>query len=109
MCAWINQELGPLTPLHFSRFYPLYKMQQHYPTPVTTLEQARELALKAGLKYVYLGNLPGHQAENTWCHQCGRLVIGRQGYRLTANNLKGGTCGHCGAAIPGLWQRRPPA
>jgi len=109
MCAWIKEELGPLTPLHFSRFYPLYKMQQHYPTPVTTLEQARELALKAGLKYVYLGNLPGHQAENTFCHQCGRLVIGRQGYRLTANNLKGETCGHCGTAIPGLWQRRQPA
>jgi pyruvate formate lyase activating enzyme len=62
MCAWIRDELGPLTPLHFSRFYPLYKMKQHYPTPVRTLEQAREIALKTGLKYVYLGNIPQHPA-----------------------------------------------
>ena len=70
MCAWIRDELGPLTPLHFSRFYPLYKMKQHYPTPVSTLEKAREIALKTGLKYVYLGNIPQNPAENTYCHNC---------------------------------------
>ena len=70
MCAWIKDELGPLTPLHFSRFYPLYKMLNHYPTPVSTLERARDLARKAGLQYVYIGNLPGHEAENTFCHHC---------------------------------------
>ncbi|MBM4294963.1 MAG: AmmeMemoRadiSam system radical SAM enzyme, partial [Deltaproteobacteria bacterium] len=68
MCAWIKDELGPLTPLHFSRFYPLYKMLQHFPTPVSTLEKARDLALKAGLKYVYIGNVPGNPAEDTNCH-----------------------------------------
>jgi len=105
MCAWIRDELGPLTPLHFSRFYPLYKMLNHYPTPVSTLEQARALALKAGLKYVYIGNFPGHEAESTYCHQCGKLVIARRGYRLGEVHLKDGTCGHCGTRIPGIWQK----
>ena len=77
-----HDELGPLTPLHFSRFYPLYKMQNHFPTPVSTLERARELALKAGLKYVYLGNIPGNPAESTHCHGCGKLLIERTGYRI---------------------------
>lgn len=105
MCAWIKDELGPLTPLHFSRFYPLYKMLNHYPTPVSTLEKARELALKAGLKYVYIGNLPGHEAESTCCHNCGRLIIGRQGYRIKEVHLKNGTCTYCGTSIPGIWQK----
>ena len=105
MCAWINQELGPLTPLHFSRFYPLYKMQNHYPTPVSTLEKAREIAVKAGLKYVYLGNIPGHQAENTYCHNCGKLAIARTGYSIGEMKLKNGSCGSCGVKIPGIWQK----
>jgi pyruvate formate lyase activating enzyme len=105
MCAWIKDELGPLTPVHFSRFYPLYKMQNHYPTPVSALEQAREIALKAGLKYVYIGNLPGNKAESTFCHQCGKLVIQRTGYRLGEMHLKDGTCGHCGTKVPGIWKK----
>jgi len=108
MAAWIRDELGPLTPVHFSRFYPLYKMLNHYPTPVSTLERARELAQKAGLKYIYLGNIPGHQAESTCCHNCGKLIIGRQGYRIGEVLLKNGNCGHCGTAIPGIW-RKPQA
>ena len=105
MCAWIRDELGPLTPLHFSRFYPLYKMLNHSPTPVSTLEKAREIAHKAGLKYVYSGNLPGHQAESTFCHHCGKLVIARQGYRVGEVNMKDGKCGHCGGKIPGIWEQ----
>ncbi len=104
MCAWIKDELGPLTPLHFSRFYPLYKMLNHFPTPVSTLERCRELALKAGLKYVYLGNIPGHLAENTFCHGCGNLLIARQGYRISETHLKDGSCAYCGAKIPGVWK-----
>ncbi len=106
MCAWIKDELGPLTPVHFSRFYPLYKMQNHYPTPVSALEQARDIALKAGLKYVYIGNLPGHQSESTFCHQCGKPVIQRTGYRLGEMHLKDGACGHCGTKIPGIWKQK---
>ena len=105
MCAWIKDELGPLTPLHFSRFYPLYKMQNHFPTPVATMETARELALKAGLKYVYLGNIPGNPAESTYCHGCGKLLIQRTGYQIGEMHLKGDNCGYCGAKIPGIWQK----
>jgi pyruvate formate lyase activating enzyme len=105
MCAWIKDELGPLTPLHFSRFYPLYKMQNHSPTPVATLERARELALNAGLKYVYLGNLPGNKAESTFCHSCGKRIIERTAYQLGEVKMKGDACGHCGAKIPGIWQK----
>jgi len=96
MCAWIKDELGPLTPLHFSRFYPLYKMLNHYPTPVSTLERARDIALKAGLQYVYIGNLPGHEAENTFCHHCHKLIIARQGYKIGDIHLKSGNCAYCG-------------
>ena len=105
MCAWIKDELGPLTPLHFSRFYPLYKMQNHFPTPVSTMEKALELAQKAGLKYVYLGNIPANPAESTYCHACGKLIIHRTGYRIGEIKMKGDTCGYCGAKIPGIWQK----
>jgi pyruvate formate lyase activating enzyme len=105
MCAWIRDELGPLTPLHFSRFYPLYKMKQHYPTPVSTLEKAREIALKTGLKYVYLGNVPQNPAENTYCHNCHQLVIPRRGYTVGEVKLKEGKCAFCGTAIPGIWNQ----
>ena len=106
MCAWIRDELGPLTPLHFSRFYPLYKMLNHYPTPVSTLERARDLARKAGLKYVYIGNLPGHEAENTFCHHCGKMIIARQGYKIGETHLKSGNCAYCATAIPGIWDKK---
>jgi pyruvate formate lyase activating enzyme len=105
MCAWIRDELGPLTPLHFSRFYPLYKMLQHFPTPVSTLEKARDLALKAGLKYVYIGNVPGNPAESTNCHGCGKLIIPRKGYMVGEVKMKDGKCGHCGTKIPGIWEK----
>jgi pyruvate formate lyase activating enzyme len=105
MCTWIRDELGPLTPLHFSRFYPLYKMLNHYPTPVSTLEGCRDLARKAGLKYVYIGNIPGHEAENTFCHQCGKLLIARRGYRVDEVHLQDGKCAYCGTAIPGIWEK----
>ena len=108
MCAWIRDELGPLTPLHFSRFYPLYKMKQHYPTPVSTLEKAREIALKSGLKYVYLGNIPANPAENTYCHNCSQLIIPRRGYMVGEMKLKEGKCAFCGTAIPGIWSQPKP-
>ena len=103
MCAWIKDELGPLTPLHFSRFYPLYKMKNHYPTPVSTLEKAREIALKTGLKYVYLGNIPAHPAESTYCPKCGAVVIKRTGYTVLGINIREGKCVSCGRQIAGVW------
>jgi pyruvate formate lyase activating enzyme len=103
MCRWIKEELGEDTPVHFSRFYPLYKLRSLTPTPVATLEKARAAALEAGLQYVYIGNIPGHEGENTFCPRCGRLVIQRRGYMIGEKNLDEGKCGRCGNPIPGIW------
>ncbi|MFZ2087098.1 MAG: AmmeMemoRadiSam system radical SAM enzyme [Desulfobaccales bacterium] len=109
MCSWIKENLGPLTPLHFSRFYPLHKMLDTNPTPVSTLEKAWETARQAGLKYVYIGNLPGHDAESTFCHACGKKIISRRGYQTGEVMMKDGNCGHCGTKIPGIWKRKAAA
>jgi pyruvate formate lyase activating enzyme len=103
MCLWIKRELGADTPVHFSRFYPLYKLRALPPTPVAALERARAAALAAGLKFVYLGNIPGHEAENTFCPRCARLVIQRTGYMVGEVRLKNGACASCGQPIPGIW------
>jgi len=103
MCLWIKEELGADTPVHFSRFYPLYKLRSLTPTPVATLEKARAAAMDAGLRYVYIGNVPGHEGENTFCPRCGKLVIQRRGYMVGEKNLDGGKCGRCGNPIPGIW------
>jgi len=104
MCGWILDNLGPDHPLHFSRFFPQYKLDRLAPTPVATLEAFREIALQAGIRYVYLGNVPGHAANNTRCHQCGKLIIRRKGYRIAEFHIKEGQCQFCGAAIPGVWR-----
>jgi pyruvate formate lyase activating enzyme len=103
MSAWVRDELGPDTPLHFTRFVPRYKLKSLQPTPLGTLEEARATALSAGLRYVYLGNVPGHEAENTACPRCQALLIRRVGYRTTVEGLKDGRCVACGEAVPGLW------
>jgi pyruvate formate lyase activating enzyme len=103
MCLWIKKELGSETPVHFSRFYPLYKLRSLPPTPVSTLEKARTLALSSGLEYVYIGNVPGHEGENTFCPRCKKLLIQRTGYIVGEVHLKGGKCGYCGKPIPGIW------
>lgn len=104
MCRWIKDNLGPLTPLHFSRFYPMHKMLNLNPTPASTLTTARDIALKNGLKYVYIGNLPGNDAESTFCHACGKMIISRRGYHIGEVIMKDGACGHCGTKIPGIWK-----
>lgn len=103
MCLWIKKELGPDTPIHFSRFYPLYKLRTLPPTPVSTLEKAREVALSAGLEYVYVGNIPGHAGESTFCPKCKKMVIQRTGYMVGEINVKAGKCKYCGKPIPGIW------
>jgi len=104
MCAWIRDKLGPDTPLHFSRFYPMYKLLSLIPTPVARLEEARAIALETGLLYVYIGNIPGHEAENTYCPKCRRPVIRRTGYIVSDIGLVNGRCGSCGEQIKGVWQ-----
>lgn len=103
MCLWIKKELGADTPIHFSRFYPLYKLRSLPPTPVSTLEKARNMALSTGLEYVYVGNIPGHEGEHTFCPKCKKLLIQRTGYMIGENHLKGGKCQYCGKPLPGIW------
>jgi len=104
LAAFIVDELGPETPWHISRFHPTYKLTDRPSTPVQTLTMARELGLKAGLKYVYTGNLPGNAAENTFCYSCGESVIERWGFQVERLQLKNGNCIKCGAEIDGVWE-----
>jgi pyruvate formate lyase activating enzyme len=103
MCFWIKKELGADTPIHFSRFYPLYKLKTLPQTPVSTLDKARSVALSAGLEYVYIGNVPRHEGENTFCPKCKRMLIQRAGYMVGEINVKAGKCKYCGKPIPGIW------
>ncbi|MDZ4165748.1 MAG: AmmeMemoRadiSam system radical SAM enzyme, partial [Smithellaceae bacterium] len=104
MCLWIKNELGSDTPVHFSRFYPLYRLKGLPPTPVSTLDKVRAAALSAGLEYVYIGNIPGHVGENTFCPRCGHLIIKRTGFMVGEVRVKKGKCGNCGNPIPGIWE-----
>ncbi len=103
MCRWVLANLGPDTPLHFSRFYPMYKMRNLPPTPVEFLMKARREALDAGIHYAYVGNVLGTEAENTYCPKDGTLLIERIGFRIRQNKLKDGKCPTCGDTIPGVW------
>ena len=104
MVKWILRELGPDVPLHFSRFYPKYKLKNLPPTPVSTLDKLRNIGLDGGLHYVYVGNVPGHPGENTYCPNCHKLIIGRVGYQIFENHVVNGKCGFCGQKIPGVWE-----
>ena len=103
MCLWIKREVGPEVPLHFSRFFPAHKMRHVPPTPVKTLEEARRVALSVGLKFVSIGNVPGHPANSTYCPRCGRVVIRRHHFAVLEVNLRRGKCKFCGRPIPGIW------
>jgi len=104
MCRWIHDELGPEVPLHFSRFYPMYLLQNLPPTPLASLERAHRIARDTGLHYVYIGNVPAHEFENTYCPQCGKIVVNRRGYQISEINLKNGKCRYCHHPIPGVWK-----
>jgi len=105
MCLWIKENLGDDVPIHFSRFRPTYKMLSLSPTPITTLEKARSIARDCGLKYVYIGNVPGHIAESTYCPGCGEVVIKRSGYSVLEVNLdEQGRCKFCQEKISGVWK-----
>ncbi len=96
--------LGPEVPWHISAFYPTYKMLNLPRTPASLLHKAREIGIQAGLRYVYCGNIPGEEGEDTFCPQCGRRVIQRVGFRVIKNDIVGGTCRHCHAKVDGLWE-----
>lgn len=104
MCKWIVNELGPDVPVHFSRFYPQYRLKNLPPTPVKTLEMARKIALDSGINFAYIGNVPGHEGENTYCPGCNKIVIRRMGYQIMNNAInKNGKCQFCGHKIAGIW------
>lgn len=103
MSRWMAAEIGPDVPVHFTRFQPQYLLKNLPPTPVSTLEKARETARSEGLRFVYIGNVPGHEGENTICPKCRTVLIKRYGYEIRTNVLKGGACPNCRTPIPGLW------
>lgn len=103
MCLWIRDTLSPSVPLHFTRFFPTYRLRNLPPTPVKTLEGAREIAREVGLRFVYIGNVPGHPGENTYCPRCGALIIERKGFFVTRFELEEGRCPRCQEAIEGIW------
>jgi len=104
LAEFIAQDLGVGTPWHISRFHPTYKLIDRPPTPVKTLIKARKIGLKAGLRYVYTGNVPGNAAENTFCYSCGEMVIERWGFQVGKLRIKNGQCEKCGAQIDGVWE-----
>ena len=99
LIRWVVENLGPATPMHFSRFHPDYRMQDREQTPVATLEKIYHRARELGIRFPYLGNVPGHPFENTFCPECGALLIERTGYRTRLQNLKEDRCGECGETI----------
>jgi pyruvate formate lyase activating enzyme len=103
IARFIAEELGCETPWHVTAFYPTYKLLDRPPTPVSTLRRARQIGLKAGLRYVYEGNIPGEGGENTLCPACRRTVIERRGFRLGTVSVRDGRCGFCGVPLDGVW------
>jgi len=108
MCAWITGELGPDVPLHFSAFHPDFRMLDVPSTPPETLRRARRIALAAGIRYVYVGNVHDEEGSSTYCHRCGEKLIGRDWYVLTKWNLAtDGKCRTCGEPLPGHFDAKP--
>jgi pyruvate formate lyase activating enzyme len=103
LSRWVRATLGPDVPVHFSRFHPTYRLTNLPPTPLSTLEQALAVAHAEGLHYVYLGNVPGHPAESTYCPKCGAVLLRRVGFTVTENKLRDGRCPACETQIPGVW------
>ncbi len=103
LAAFLVRDLGPETPWHISRFHPTYRLTDRPPTPLQTLQMAREIGIAAGLRFVYTGNVPGDAGENTFCPACGERLIERWGFQVGKVRLKDGRCAKCGAAIAGVW------
>jgi pyruvate formate lyase activating enzyme len=104
MARWLREHAGPDVPIHFSRFFPQYRMKNLPPTPVSSLERAYEICREEGMRYVYLGNVPRHETESTYCPSCAECIITRRGYRVINIDIIEGTCRFCGTRIPGVWQ-----
>jgi len=104
LCRWVKANLGGETPLHFSRFFPRYKMRHLPPTSLKTLDLAREIAMDEGLQYVYIGNILSKEGQSTYCPECKKLLIERTGYTILQNRIEQGRCPDCKKEIYGVWQ-----
>jgi pyruvate formate lyase activating enzyme len=108
LSRWVAEKLGPDVPLHFSAFHPDFRMLDRPRTPLATLRRAREIAIRNGLRYVYVGNVHDPEADSTFCHQCRQLLIGRDWYQLTGWNLPAsGSCPRCQTLCPGVFEPAP--
>ncbi len=104
MTAWIKQNLGRDVPLHFSRFFPNYQLTDVLATPLATLDMAYDIARSNGLDFVYVGSVPGHERESTYCPVCKTKLIHRNGEKVSILELdETGHCAKCGQGIPGIW------
>ena len=103
LAKWVKAELGPDVPVHFTQFHPEYLLKNLPPTPVATLDRAKAAADAEGLHYVYVGNVPGHPAENTYCPRCRRRVVERVGYTIASIDIQKGSCRFCHQPIAGVW------
>ena len=101
LCKFVYDEFGPEMSIHFLRFHPDYKMMDYEPTPVKTLEKHYQIAKQEGLKYAYIGNVPGHPWEHTYCSECNNIVVKRYGFDIQGWNMdKDNKCKFCGNQIP---------
>ncbi len=106
MCDWIMKNIGPDVPVHFTRFHPTYKLKNLPPTPVNTLERCYKIAQDKGLNFPYIGNVPGHKGEHTYCPKCKKVIIRRVGFMILKNKVSSkGQCQLCDHPIPGVWSR----
>ncbi|MDP8212593.1 MAG: AmmeMemoRadiSam system radical SAM enzyme [Candidatus Zapsychrus exili] len=103
LCKWIIDNVGPDVPLHFSRFWPMHKLKNLFPTPVETLTLARDIAKQIGINHVYIGNVGGEAGNDTHCPQCKKTLIKRRGYMILENNITNNQCKFCKNNIAGIW------
>ncbi len=103
LSEWVMGELGPDVPVHFTRFHPDYQLLNLPPTPVETLDRARDIAMKQGIHFVFVGNVPDSPGNHTYCPSCGKVVIRRSAFFVTEMNLKAGNCKFCGKPVAGTW------
>jgi pyruvate formate lyase activating enzyme len=103
LATWVAGELGPDVPVHFTRFHPDYQLMNLPPTPVSTLERARNIAMARGIRYAYVGNVPGHPGNHTYCPACRKVVISRENFFVNEMHLKNGACEYCTQKIAGVW------
>jgi pyruvate formate lyase activating enzyme len=103
LARWVVDHVGPDVPVHYTRFHPDFQLRNLPPTPVATLERAREIGLDSGMHHAYVGNVPGHPGNHTYCPKCDRRIIERQGFFILENAVKDGRCGHCDEPLAGVW------